>query len=1019
MAFTPEETESILRKAEAMGLISAAPHGEDPVGRLRRLIERGELSSATLQAVADEALGPVGHTNRSGEQLTPPPSTDRYEVREMIGAGGSGEVWKAWDRELGRFVALKLLNSGGGLRREAQLQARVDHPNVCKVHEVGQTGDRPFIAMQYIDGGPLTAVAAAMNRDEKVATAIAVCDALEAAHAVGLIHRDLKPSNILVERLEHGWHPYVCDFGIATEIGAAGSTGHLLGTPEYMAPEQVGGGRTIDERADVYGLGATLYALLTGGPPFPGTTGEVLRRLASEPAPPLRACDPALARDLEAIVARCLEKEPAQRYPSARALAEDLRRFLAGAPVTAHPLSVGYRARSWIGHNRARVATAAGLALVLVGLSVAGLSRREAAARRPSLAVLPFAESGAADRPRIAPLVATLMGRELAADDRFRAVGGEAVARFAADVDAASLGPAVLAAARERLGVDYLVTGAILAHDDGRLHLDAAIKETASGAELHLAGVEGDDEHVADLVARAAALLRRKLEQTEQPPAKGSVPADPDAARSFERALDELRRHEAQSAIADLRLSAAAEPGFIATHLALADAYWYLGRDNEARIEAQFAVSLAAGRPASERLRAQARLYETAGDAERAAELYERLWHDHPDDLKYGLHLGDVYWRSGNAAGQRRVLRELMRIPTAVGDPRIDELQLHVVFEDGDRLLAWSLAERLRAGGVAQALQGLKVEVSILWAWGLYDEAVARAHAAIELARQLGDRVGWEWTMWLVGNVELDRGRLDAAAAALSGIDARSRATRSVVVERLEILGAVALARGDVFGARRLYDEAVAASASAVQRRSVQAVLARRQGAAALAEGDLEGARTLIEASIRVARTDDWRGDIAYSDSLLAEIDLEQGDLAGARAKLDEALAIWRERDAPVEELRVRLALGRLALRAGQPLVAETAARSLFVGFAAYGLSDDRALAACLLADALRAEGRSDEAASISLPVATERPAVRLSLAAVHARALGDRAALEAVVGAADALGLHFLARRERAEGSP
>jgi hypothetical protein len=380
--FTPAETQAILRRAEAMGLIVANPDGRDPAARLQRLLDSGELSPATLRDLADDALAPQSPALPRGDAPpAPPPSTARYQVGELLGAGGAGEVWKAFDRELGRPVALKVLHPGASFRREAQLQARVDHPNVCKVHEVGQAGERPFIVMQFIDGRPLTAVAAAMTRDEKLAAAIAICDALAAAHALGLIHRDLKPGNILVERLEHGWHPYVCDFGIATEIGAAGSTGQLCGTPHYMAPEQIGGGRGVDARADVYGLGATLYAFFGGRPPFDGPVADVLTRVLHDEPPDLARVDRSVPRDLATLIHKCLDKRPERRYESARSLGDDLVRCRAGLPLAAHAPGLVER----LGRRlRRRGATFGGVAVGAVGVAVA-LS--QTALRRPAAAV--------------------------------------------------------------------------------------------------------------------------------------------------------------------------------------------------------------------------------------------------------------------------------------------------------------------------------------------------------------------------------------------------------------------------------------------------------------------------------------------------------------------------------------------------------------------------------------------------------------------------------------------------------
>ncbi len=193
------------------------------------------------------------------------------------------------------------------LVNEARAQARVEHAHVCKVYGVGELDNKlPFIALQFIEGKTLSAVAKQMTREERIAVIRDVADALHAAHRQGLVHRDVKPSNILVERKETGWHPYVTDFGIAREIDAPGvtKTGVVTGTPLYMAPEQARGQTSqIDRRTDVYGLGATLYELLCGRRPFESdSTLVVMWKLLNEEVVPLRAIDPSIPVDLETIV---------------------------------------------------------------------------------------------------------------------------------------------------------------------------------------------------------------------------------------------------------------------------------------------------------------------------------------------------------------------------------------------------------------------------------------------------------------------------------------------------------------------------------------------------------------------------------------------------------------------------------------------------------------------------------------------------------------------------------------------
>lgn len=295
------------------------------------------------------------------------------------------EVYKGYDRQLERPVALKFL-CGDGLRlaerllNEARSQAGIDHPHICKVYGVGVLNDRPFIAMQLIAGRTLREVADGLNLREKVHLIEQVAQAMSVAHRLGVIHRDLKPGNILVERAEDGsCFPYVVDFGLAErtlDVAASGSR-RPAGTAPYMAPEQVRGAADLDRRTDVYGLGATLYSLLVGRPPFAAENGRaVSERVLTEKPVPLRHIDPRLPRELEEIVARCLEKEPARRYDSARALAEDLGRFLDGEPILARAASFRHRMVLRLRKHRLLVAVLAIATMALLALLGAALTAR-------------------------------------------------------------------------------------------------------------------------------------------------------------------------------------------------------------------------------------------------------------------------------------------------------------------------------------------------------------------------------------------------------------------------------------------------------------------------------------------------------------------------------------------------------------------------------------------------------------------------------------------------------------------
>jgi len=266
------------------------------------------------------------------------PDLSRYEIREPLGEGTSAVVHRAWDRQLNRPVAIKILRDAMVMsvlarqrfQREAQAAAGLSHPNIVTVHDAGEAAGRPYLVMELVEGRPLNEILKAGASDERTLLELLekVARGLECAHAKGIVHRDLKPANILVTP---AGEPKLGDFGLAhlvdsqTELTRAGAA---LGTPMYMSPEQVrGDSRSISPRTDVYALGAVLYEAVLGQPPHLGdSVQEIFSRIEREEPPVPRELRPKISRDLETIILKAIDKKPHRRYATALAFAEDLRR---------------------------------------------------------------------------------------------------------------------------------------------------------------------------------------------------------------------------------------------------------------------------------------------------------------------------------------------------------------------------------------------------------------------------------------------------------------------------------------------------------------------------------------------------------------------------------------------------------------------------------------------------------------------------------------------------------------------
>ena len=311
------------------------------------------------------------------------PQIPGYEILGLINSGGMGSVFKARDLKLERIVAIKiprpaLLEDETGRERflrEARAAARLRHVNICPIHEIGESNERPYISMAFIDGATLREESFHAKQAAEVMAKLA--RAIEHAHSQGVIHRDIKPANVLIEA-ETG-EPILTDFGLAKELTGHQSqmtqTGDVMGTPAYMAPEQAAG--RIDEvgpLTDVYALGAVLYELLGGEPPFRGPVGEVLRKVQTDEPAPLRKLVPRLHVDLETICLKSLSKDPSQRYQSAAELADDLDRFVSGESILARRASVVTKAARVI--QKRPVTAALVVLLACLAIVAAGLMRR-------------------------------------------------------------------------------------------------------------------------------------------------------------------------------------------------------------------------------------------------------------------------------------------------------------------------------------------------------------------------------------------------------------------------------------------------------------------------------------------------------------------------------------------------------------------------------------------------------------------------------------------------------------------
>jgi serine/threonine-protein kinase len=624
----------------------------------------------------------------SGDELTQIPG---YEVEALLGRGGMGLVYKARHLRLNRFVALKMLITGAyagpheraRFQREAEAVASLRHAHIVQVHNVGDHEGRPYFTMEFLEGGSLAQTMAGTPQPARPAAALVatLAEAMQVAHRAGIVHRDLKPANIL---LTAEGTPKVADFGLARHSDgepALTLSGARIGTPSYMAPEQViGKAGTIGPATDIYALGAVLYEMLTGRPPFRGETASETERqvLQGEPVSPSRL-NPKVPRDLETICLKCMVKEPGRRYGSAAALAADLRRFVEGRPIQARRVGVPERAWRWCRRNPA-VAGLAAAAFLAMAIGTA-VSAWQAMRARRAVAAEQAAHAAARAREDELHAVLEFVERRVLAAARPKGreggLGREVTLRQAIDAALPAVAggfaaqPLVEARLRQTLGQSYLDLGEPgIAAEQFEASRALSARHRGPDDPETLASMHGLANSYHDLGRHAEALKVREQSLALQKAKLG--PDHADTLRSMQnlaisynnlgRRAEAIKLYEHTLALQRAKLGRD-HPDTLGSMHNLANSYSSLGRRAEAlklheQTLALREAKLGPDHPDTLRsMHGLANSYNNLGRHVEALELHEqtlalqkaKLGPDHPDTLRSMHGLANSY----NSLGRR------------------------------------------------------------------------------------------------------------------------------------------------------------------------------------------------------------------------------------------------------------------------------------------------------------------------------------------------------------------------------
>lgn len=861
----------------------------------------------------------------------------RYRIDALVGVGGMGMIYRVHDERLHVTVALKVLRPDSGadahmlarLEQELILARQVSHRNVVRIHDIGQDsgehGELHFLTMDFVEGRSLKQTLEEEGRLD-LARAIAIgtelADALAAAHREGVVHRDLKPANVLIA--EDG-HASITDFGVARSMNQAGLTkaGSVVGTLDYLAPEQARG-EPVDGRSDVYALGLILFEMLSGELPFSGESAEevLAQRTIGKPRQ-LNEVGVDVPAWLGQVLARCLERDPANRYQDAAELAADLA---AGRAA--------YRRRGY-GRRVGAAAAALLLAGAAVSLGFRLLDRSDVpAAARHVIAVLPLANR--TERSEFDPLstgLAEILAQALAESAALQVTDPLRVFRTLDDLrlDPAALDTAALRRLGDLLDADRLVAGNIRAAGE-QLRIELRLLDASLPAESGKT-FQAESATLADTFALAETLgqeLRAALADDAAADAPNSLSANPAAMAAYAEGLERLLQGDSVAAAPALEHAVAEDPQFPAAWVRLANARAQLGYDDLALEAAREAIARLGENSGRIGFEARAQEASLSGDFAHAQTILRTLIERYPHDIEARVALAEALGEHGQLEQARQALAVI--VAASPNHPRAWYLLGKYAILAGDNRAAVDeyLVRALVIQNKLDNLQGRADAENALgiayYQLGELDLATERYRAAIELRQRIGDERGVAAATANVARIELRKGHFVAARSGLQqALDTVERiGDRQTVANLHNEIGFLEEQQGEYRAALERYRKALTVLRDLGDQRAL-AESYNNVGFAYYLLGDLDNAAVYAQQAMRLYTDTGNREGVMMAGQTVGVLELARGNWEAALKALLEVLAISREVGDTQAEAVALGNIGRVAQFQGRYAAAQDA----------------------------------------------------------------------------------------------